>query len=138
MPIAARQIEAAFVQHTHYLGRGAELQERLEHKLEPLLYLDVGILDDHPARIADKTDRQGKGKLATLGFGQKAGGQAAAGCVQFKLGDGSLQTEEQATVGTAGVIDPVSIGDEAGAQPTNVQEWIPVGTIARETRHIDR
>src|SRR5215203_1324292 len=138
MPIAARQIEAAFVQHTHNLGHGAELQERLEHKLEPLLYLDVRILDDHPARIADKTDRQSKSKLAALGFCQKACSQAAADRVQFKLGDGPLQTEEQATIGAAGVIDPVSIGDEAGAQPTNVQEWIPVGTIAREARHIDR
>ena len=58
MPVAARQVEATIIEHAHDLGHGAELQERLEHKPQPLLTCHVGILDDHPARIAHEADRQ--------------------------------------------------------------------------------
>ena len=58
MTVAAREIKAALVQHAHDLGDGAEFQEGLEHKPKPLLYLDVGILEDDPARVAHQTDRQ--------------------------------------------------------------------------------
>lgn len=58
--------------------------------------------------------------------------------MQLEFGDGSLETEKQAPIGTAGIVDTVTIGDETPAQPTDVQKRIPVGAVAREPRHVDR
>jgi len=58
--------------------------------------------------------------------------------VQLKLRDGSFQTEEQAAVRASGIVDAIAVGNEATAQPANVQKGIPVGAIARQARHVDR
>src|SRR3954447_5423658 len=138
MTIAAREIKATLVQDAHDLGDGAEFQEGLEHKPKPLLYLDVGILEDDPARVAHQTDRKHEREFAALGLGKQSGSQPAADRVQFKLGYRPLQTEEQATVRAAGIVNAIAIGNEAAAQTTNIQQRIPVGAIAGETRHVDR
>jgi len=138
MPVAARQVETTIIQHAHDLGHGAELQERLEYKLKPLLNRHVGILDDHTARIAHQADRQVERKLTAFCLRKQAGRQAAADRMQLELRYRPLQTEEQATVGAAGIIDAIPIGDQAAAQPADVQERVPVGTVASEPRHIDR
>ena len=51
MTIAARKIQATFIQHPHNLRHGAELQERLEHELKPLLNRQIRGLNHHPSRI---------------------------------------------------------------------------------------
>ena len=76
--VAAREIKAALVQDAHDLGDGAEFQEGLEHKPKPLLYLDVGILEDDPARVAHQTDRKHEREFAALGLGKQSGSQPAA------------------------------------------------------------
>ena len=137
MPVAARKVETAMVQHAHDLRHGAELQEHLEDKPQPFLNRHVGILDDHTARIADEADRQSERELTALGLGEEACGQPTADRVQFKLRYRPLQTEEETPVGATRIIYAVAIGDEAATQATNVQQRIPIGTIARQTRHVD-
>lgn len=136
--VAAREVVVAMVEHAHDLSHSAELQECAEHEFQTLLNLDVGVLEDHPARITRETDRQGEGKLAALGFGQEARREAAADCVQLELRDGPLQTKQQAAIGVAGIVHAIPVGDEAFAQAADIQERIPVGAIPREARHIDR
>jgi hypothetical protein len=58
MTVASRQVETAIVKYAHDFGHGAELQEHLEHKAQPLLNPEVRILDDHTTRIAHQADRQ--------------------------------------------------------------------------------
>src|SRR6202012_5061298 len=120
MPITARQVEATVIEHAHDLGHCAELQEHLEHEPQPLLNRHVGILQDHAARITNQADRQGERELSAFGFGEQAGGEAAANRVQFELRYRPLQAEEQPTVGATWVIDAISIRDEAAAQATDI------------------
>jgi hypothetical protein len=80
-----------------------------------------------------KSERQ----FAALGLGEEAGGQPSTDRVQFELRYRPLQAEEEAPVGAAWIIDAVSVGDEAAAQATDVQERIPVGAVACQTRHVD-
>ena len=49
-----------------------------------------------------------------------------------------LRPEQQTTVGAAGIVNAVTIGNEAVAQAADVEERIPVGAVAREARHVDR
>src|SRR3954452_18772662 len=79
--VAAREIKAALVQDAHNLGDSAEFQEGLEHKPKPLLYLDVGILEDDPARVAHQTDRKHECEFAALSLGKQSSSQPAADCV---------------------------------------------------------
>jgi hypothetical protein len=46
VPVASRQIEALSVEHPHDLGGGPQPQEALEDQPEPLLDLDIGVLDN--------------------------------------------------------------------------------------------
>jgi hypothetical protein len=85
VPITARKVETALVEHAHDLGHSAELHEQPEHKPKPLLYCHIGILDDYPAWVAHQADRQRELEFSPFGFGEKAGGQATADCVKFKL-----------------------------------------------------
>ena len=94
MPVAARQVESTIIKHAHDLGHGGELQEHLEHKLQPLLDCHVWILDDHAARIAREADRQGERQLAALGFGEQSRGQSATDRVKFELRYRPLQAEK--------------------------------------------
>src|ERR1700756_5114814 len=111
MPVTAWEVETALVENAHDLGDGAELQERLEDKPQPLLDREVGIFDDHPAWIAHEADRQGEHKLAAFGLRQKPARQAAADRVQLEFRDRPLEAEKQATVGAAGIVDAVAIGN---------------------------
>jgi hypothetical protein len=138
MTVAAWKVEAAFIQHAHNLRHSAALQEGLEHELKPFLYLDIRILNDHPVRVSYKADRQSERKLAAPGLGKKTRRQTAADGVKLKLGYSSLQPEQQATVCAAGIVDAISIGNEASAHAANVQEWVPIGAVACQTRHVDR
>src|SRR3954452_14196792 len=105
--VAAREIKATLVQDAHDLGDGAGFQDGLEHKPKPLLYLDVGILEDDPARVATQTDRKHERHVAALGHAKQVGSQPPADRVQFNLGYRPLQTEEQATVCTAGIVNAI-------------------------------
>jgi len=58
--------------------------------------------------------------------------------MKFEFRYRSLQAEEQTPIGASRVVDAVSIGNEAAAQATDVQERVPVRTVAGEPRHIDR
>src|SRR5690625_1046204 len=137
MPVAPRQSQCMVVQHAHDLGYRSDLQERLKDKLEPFLDGKIRILEDDAAWIADQANREHEGKFAALGLGKQTCGQTTADRMQFKLGDGALQAEQKAAVGTAGVINAIAIRDEAAAQATDIQERVPIGTVAREPGHID-
>lgn len=58
--------------------------------------------------------------------------------MQLKLRDRSPQAEKQATIGAAGIIHAIAIGNEASAHAADIQERIPVGTIASQRREVDR
>ena len=126
------------IQLAHDLGHRARLQECLEHKSKPLLDRDIGILDDHTARIAREANRQSERELAALGLGEKTGRQTAPDGMQFQFRYRAFQPKKQAAVGAARIIDAVPIRDEATAQPTNIQQRIPVRTIARQAGYVDR
>ena len=137
MRVTTRQIKTAIVQQAHDLRDGANLQKELENKLKPVPNGQVRIFGNNTARVAHQTNRQGERKFAALRLCDQAGRQAAADRMQLEFGYGPLETEKQAPIRTAGIVDTVAISDEAISQPTDVQKRIPVGTVTREPRHVD-
>ena len=56
--------------------------------------------------------------------------------MQLQLRDQTLEAEDQPPVGGGRVVDTVLIGDEAAAIAAEVEQLIPVGTIAGQTRDV--
>jgi hypothetical protein len=52
--------------------------------------------------------------------------------VKFHLRERSLQTQNQSAVYGGRIVDAIVAGDEASAVAANVQQRVPVRTVARE------
>jgi len=53
--------------------------------------------------------------------------------VQFGFRHGALETEDEAVVEVARVIQAVGVGDQRSGERTEVEQAVPVGIVARET-----
>ena len=111
--VAARQLETALVECAHHLCDCAHLQEGRKQQIEPFLHLHVRVFDDDTGGIADETDRQGKRKLTPLRLRKKTRRQPTADRMQFKLRYRAFETEQQPAIRAAGIIDAITVGDEA-------------------------
>jgi hypothetical protein len=55
--------------------------------------------------------------------------------VKFGLAQRSLQTKQQSVVEVRGIVDAVFIQDECARQCADLQQPMPVGRVARQTRN---
>src|SRR2546427_8575998 len=56
--------------------------------------------------------------------------------MQLPFGQCPLQSEEEPTVGRGGIIQAIHIGNQAALVAPEIQQWIPVRAVARETRDV--
>ena len=57
--------------------------------------------------------------------------------MEFKLRYCSLQAEQKPTVGTCRIIHAVAAGDKTAAYRADVEQRIPIRTVASEPGHVD-
>jgi len=138
MAVATGEVEVALIEHAHDLCHGPEFQECIEYAFEPFLHFNVRILGHHPAWIAYKTDRQVERQLAACGLGKKPCGKTAADRVQFEFGYRPLEPEQQAAVRATRIINTVPVGNQTTAESADIQERIPIRTVAGQPRDVDR
>lgn len=58
--------------------------------------------------------------------------------MQFHFRDLALQAQQEPAIRATRIIDPVAIGDQALLVAAQIQQWIPVGAVTRQTGDIDR
>src|SRR5689334_7689239 len=85
--------------------------------------------------ITYQTCRQNLRQFTTLGLLHQRGVKAVADCVKLQLRDLPFQTEDQATVDRAGIIDAIAVGDEATPEAADIQQRIPVSAITSQAGH---
>ena len=56
--------------------------------------------------------------------------------MQFGFAHRPLEAQEQAVIKLTGVIQTVLVKNKGSCQPANLQEPMPVGTVARQTRNL--
>lgn len=95
----------------------------------------VGMETNIPVGFApDKADGESSAEFAASGLVADASVKAGAQDVEFRLGHGALEAEDQSIVKIGGVIETVAVGDEGVGHTTEIEETIPVGVIAGEAR----
>src|SRR5262249_6180506 len=57
--------------------------------------------------------------------------------MEFQLRDLPFQAQQQTTMGTRWVVDAVTVGDETPRKAAQVEERIPVGTVAGQACDLD-
>ena len=78
--------------------------------------------------------RQGKRQFTTFGFADDACDQATAQRMHFQFRDRAFQTEQQPAIDRAGIIHTVAIGDQAAGVAAEIEQLVPVGAVAGQTR----
>src|SRR5262249_24887062 len=134
--IFARQEQVVLVEAADDLAGRLDLEEGGEDQPEAVLYLLVGMLEHATQGVAHQADRQSQGQLTPLGLVEQPGSQAGFQGVQLQFGDQALQAETQPAIDSSRIVNAVLVADEAGAEPAQVEELIPVGAVAGQTGDI--
>ena len=85
----------------------------------------------------DEADGQAAAQGAALGLVANAAVEPLAQDVQFGLGHGAFEPEDQAVVEQGGVVDAIGIGEQGVGDATQVEEAIPVRVVARQARDLE-
>ena len=118
------------------VGRG-QSPEGLEEEIHRVADALVGIAD-HPVRgVVDQSHRQGHLQLPAPSLVQDATLEPGPEHVQFRLAHGPLETQQQAIVEVARIIDSVFVQDEGLAQGTDLEQTVPFGGVAGQTGDLE-
>jgi hypothetical protein len=134
--VAPRQAQVPLPQPAHDLGGGLAGQEQVEHQGQPVLHFPVGMLEHLSAGIAHQPHRQAQSQLATLGLVQQPGVKPVPQGVQLHLGDLALEAQQQPAVDRGRVINALVVAQQTVAVAAGVQQRIPVGTVAGQSRGV--
>jgi hypothetical protein len=99
---------------------------------ETALYLHGGVFGDEAAGLAHEAHGQGAGAFPPVGFGEEACRAASPAHGQCQRRPLALEPEPQAPVRTAGIVDPIAVGQETIAVPADIEERVPVRTVTRQ------
>src|SRR5213076_2699786 len=132
------QLDAFLSQPDVHLSCTLQLGELCEDQLQGVLHAFVRILlyaiatDLHIAG-GDTEDQRAAARLLLQRFLR-----ALAEHREFKLAHRALHAKQQPIVGMARIVDSVLVDDERADQSTELDERMPVTTIAGKTRRLDR
>ena len=122
----------------HHLPRGPQPAPQAEHALDRVTHLLIGTQHNQVVIVAIKPDRQRQPQLAALGLVTQPADQPRADQVQLRLGDLTLEPQQQPIVEVLQVIDPVRVGDQRAGQRAQVKQPVPVRRAARQPRCLTR
>jgi hypothetical protein len=81
-------------------------------------------------------DGQPTAQLSAGGLVADAAVEAGAQHMQLRLGHGALESEHEPVVEQPGVVEAVGIADQRIRGPAQVQQPVPIGIVARQSRHL--
>jgi len=118
---------AEHAQHTAYR---ALLEECLKNQLDTVPNLAVRILDDTPILQSDIANGEVKPELSAPSLVEDASVESTSESVEFNLGQNPLHAQQKAPVDGSGIVDPITICDEAVLERAQVEERIPVRAVS--------
>ena len=101
-----------------------------------VLHAGVGVEHDPAGGVIDQPDREGDDEIAALGLGDHPATETGADEMQLGLAHGPLQPEQEPIVEVAGVIKPVLVADQGGAEGAELEQAAPVGVVAGQAGHL--
>ena len=97
----------------------------------------IGVKADFAVLLApDEADRQTPPQFAAGSFVANAAEQASPQDVQLGFAHCAFETEHQPVVEHCGVVDPIGIADQSVGQAAQIEQAVPVGVVAGQTRDL--
>src|SRR5258708_11278636 len=129
----------AFVSEPHmHLAYALELREFREDKAQGILHTSIGILLDAVAPGLHVACRNAEEQRAATRLLHQRLLRALAEQRQLKLAHRALHAEQQPIIGMARIIDSVLVDENGSDQSTELDQRMPIATIAGEARRLDR
>src|SRR5580658_2984744 len=82
----------------------------------------------------DEARRYTAAQLASGGLMANPAVETGPQNVQFGFRHGALETEHEAVVEVARVVEAIGVGDQRSGQRAEVEQTVPVGIVARQAR----
>jgi hypothetical protein len=103
---------------------------------ERILDPGIGVEHDMPGAVVDQAGRQAHPQLAAAGGRQLPAAQPGPDEMQFGLGHGAFEAEQQPVVELAGIVEAVLVADQRRGQRADLQQPVPVGVVAGQPGHL--
>lgn len=132
-----RHVDALFTQPEVKASRATELGELAKCQVDGRAHALVRILLDAIVKGPHVADRHPHEQLAALGLllHRLLGALPEAG--QLHLADRSLHAQQQPVVHLRGIIDALRIDQQCTHDAAELQQRVPVATVARQARCFD-
>jgi hypothetical protein len=129
-----RQAQAGVAQPQQHLPGAAQLGELAKEQAHRLHDPLVGIERHLPRLLPAVARREAHAQLPPARFGIASGQAPLPEETQLVLGHRALQAEQQPVVHQARIVDAIMIDEEGAHQGAQVDQVMPVATIASEAR----
>ena len=134
-----RELQPVVTQPQPHRAHRAAHREPLEDRGDDAGNRLVGMAADLTVGFApDQSDRQATAQLAAGGLVTDPAVEAGAQNMQFSFGHGAFHAQQHPVVEQPRVVDAVGVGDQRVAHAGQIQQPIPVGVIAGQTRNLQR
>lgn len=131
--IAAGNRQVMLFEEPHSFAGRFLLEGGLENKIQSTLDFNVGMLEDPPCVVANQPGRQRQWQFSPLPLMKNPGRQSGAKGVKLQLRNLAFQAQEHPAVDRTGVVDAVTVGDQAASIGAEIQQLVPVGTVPRQS-----
>src|SRR5262245_16535191 len=129
---APRKVQIVLQEVTNHAVGTASLAKESEGQAYRILYLDIGIKQDMARLIAiDVAYREGKTELSALCLVAFTTLEARADKMQFGLGHGAFESEQELVVEIGRIVATIGVDEESSGQRTDFQQAMPVAARAR-------
>ena len=127
---AHRQWQIVLSQVAHHGPCTVKLAEFGEDQAEPRLHLLIGIENDLARAIMCQTSGKRKAQLAACRFLTLTLMETLPDLVQLRLAHDAGQTEQQAIMVGAGIIETFAVGNDDAEERAQIEELMPVAIVA--------
>jgi hypothetical protein len=115
---------------SHHGTRGTQTTKGLKQKPDALLNLLIGIQRHLTLYIINEADRKRHVQLPTPRFAQQGAAGPRLNHMQFGFTHGALESKQEPVIEIGGMVEAVLIENQGIAEPTDLQESMPVATVA--------
>jgi hypothetical protein len=115
---------------------GAGTSIGLEEQPKTLLYPAIGIEDYLIGCVVDQTHGERHAQLASACLVENPALQPRPKHMQFRLAHRAFESQQQAVIEVAGIINAIFIEDERIAEGANLEQPMPIGRVARKPRDL--
>src|SRR3984893_17068701 len=136
-PVPTRKGQFLALETSYRGAGGTRLAKRLEYHPYGALDLAIRIQCHGTGGVVDEPDRQRDGQLTAARLVEEPAQQACPEHMKLGLADGPFQAEKEPVIEVRGIIHTVLIPYQAAGESAQLEQPLPIGVVARQTRNLE-